>query len=573
MGVVSVAAFVGWLAAAVALAPSAAVAAPAALGIAQLAGADGCTAQVDTRDEDEDDAAANRTCRRGRGLLDATNVAVTPDGSSLYVSSSESGALVSFSRNPRNGVLTQLGCVSNNGSNGLDGTERQCVDGNALAGAYSLAVSPDGRNVYVASYSSGGIAMFARDPATGVARQIGCIRPVRTCIGARALAGAASITVTPDGRHVYVASSIADGILALSRDPDTGMLKPLGCISDDGTDGMCVNGNTLRGASAVVASPDGRSIYLAASDSSAILTFERNAETGALTQRGCLMDGAPSGGSCVRGRALANPVALAMAHDGRTILVAAYDSNAVVVLARNTTTGAIREVGCISTPYDENPRDGCAHVPLVESPVAVSVTRDLQRVYAAVASGVVAFDRNTVTGTLAPAGCISYRGYWDDETTASCALARGVAGASGIELSPDGRNMYVSAWGSNSVAVFAPSVSVAAVADRADRGMLAVRLACPELHTGACDGRLDVAPIGRAPRIAAAIPFNVAAGREAVVRMRLTNAAKSALAGGGRLRMMVTATERGGEAGPVRRRALVRGKPVPHDRPTLPRRG
>ncbi|MGE5691282.1 MAG: lactonase family protein [Pseudomonadota bacterium] len=562
---------IGLLVAVVALAPAAAVAAPA-LGIAQLAGADGCTAQVDTRDEDEDDAAANRTCRRGRGLLDATNLAVSPDGSSLYASASESGALVSFSRNPRTGALTQLGCISNNGSNGLDGTERQCVDGNALAGAYSLAVSPDGRNVYVASYTSGGIAMFERNPATGATRQIGCIRPVVTCIGARALAGAASITVTRDGKHVYLASSIADGILALARDPDTGMLKPLGCISDDGTDGMCVNGNTMRGAAAVVASPDGRFVYLAAGDSGAVLTFERNAETGALTQRGCLMDDAPSGGSCVRAHALADPVALAMAPDGRTLFVAAYDSNAIVVLARNTSTGALRQVGCVSTPYEDE-RDGCGHVPLLESPVAVSVTRDLRRLYAAVDSGVLAFDRNTVTGTLAPAGCISYRGYWDDEAVASCVIARGVSGASGVELSPDGRNVYVSAWGSNSVAVFAPSVSVAQVADRAERGMLAVRLACPALHTGSCAGRLDVAPIGRAPRIAAPARFEVEVGRDAVVRMRLTSAAKRALADGARLRMLVTATERGGEAGPVRRRALLRGKPVPHDRAAPPRRG
>ena len=60
----------------VAAAAPGAARAPAALGIAQLAGVDGCTAQI-LRDEDEDDAAANATCRRGRGLLDASNVAIS----------------------------------------------------------------------------------------------------------------------------------------------------------------------------------------------------------------------------------------------------------------------------------------------------------------------------------------------------------------------------------------------------------------------------------------------------------------------------------------------------------------
>jgi DNA-binding beta-propeller fold protein YncE len=51
-------------------------------------------------------------------------------------------------------------CVSDDGSGGA------CADGNALAGAQGVAVSSDGKNVYVASTSSGGgpgaVVVFAR---------------------------------------------------------------------------------------------------------------------------------------------------------------------------------------------------------------------------------------------------------------------------------------------------------------------------------------------------------------------------------------------------------------------------
>src|SRR3954465_12782804 len=52
------------------------------------------------------------------------------------------------------------GCVSDNGTGGT------CIDGNSLVGAASLAVSPDGKYVYLASFDSSAVATFARDTST-----------------------------------------------------------------------------------------------------------------------------------------------------------------------------------------------------------------------------------------------------------------------------------------------------------------------------------------------------------------------------------------------------------------------
>src|SRR5262245_24446235 len=94
--------------------------------------------------------------------------ALRPDGRHLYVAALFSDALATFGRDVTNGVITQKlfgGCVSEDGSAG------QCDDGLALDGPTWVTVSPDGRNVYVVSLLSNAVAVFDRDQANGVLAQ------------------------------------------------------------------------------------------------------------------------------------------------------------------------------------------------------------------------------------------------------------------------------------------------------------------------------------------------------------------------------------------------------------------
>lgn len=534
------------------------------LGLVQLAGGQGCIAQPEFDESEYEYSEATGGCGRGRGLIDANGVVVSGDGRHVYVAAGGSGAVSSFARDGQSGEIVQVGCVSANGTSGVDGTEGACVDGDALAGASSVTASPDGRFVYATSYWSSGIAVFAR-AESGRLRQVGCVRAVKTCVSARALGGAAELAISPDGRNAYLAAPDAEAVVQFTRDPQSGALAFLDCISDDGTDRLCKNGNALRGAAAIVASPDGKHVYVAAATSNAVLTFVRDGTTGALRQTGCVMDSAPRSGSCVRGRALGGVVGLALTSDGRTLFATAYDSEALAVFSRNPVNGSIREVGCVSVPpYEDEPSDGCEHWLPLSSPSAVAVTRDGKRVYVSVDSGLTAFSRDPVRGGLEPLGCLTYRDYYDEDIVKRCALASGIASASDVAVSPDGRNVYVTSWGSDAVAVFAPGASFAPTGPPNGHGTLSVQMTCPRLHEGACSGSVTLRV--RTPRrtLQAVARYALDQGRSGVVRVRLTRPLKAALGKSEReLRGVLTATDGAAPSATFRRHVVLR-RPLAH---------
>ena len=187
------------------------------------------------------------------------------------------------------------------------------------------------------------------------------------------------------------------------RDVTTGLLKQLGCISDDGHDRLCTTGNALRGAAAVVDSADGRHVYVGAAESGAVLTFVRDVETGLLTQRGCILQDAPRRGSCTPGKGLGGPIALTLSQDNRTLFAASYASDSIAVFARDASTGNLRWIGCQSEVFEEDEPDGCGHGGPLTSPTEIAVNRAGDRLYVSVESGLTVLDRDPTTGALSVA--------------------------------------------------------------------------------------------------------------------------------------------------------------------------
>jgi DNA-binding beta-propeller fold protein YncE len=89
-------------------------------------------------------------------LSGARGLAISPDGQHIYVTSDAHDMLLNFSRDPQTGTLTFIEDFTDN-TDGVDGLEN----------GWSVAVSPDGHNVYVAGFDDDSLAVFTRDTASG----------------------------------------------------------------------------------------------------------------------------------------------------------------------------------------------------------------------------------------------------------------------------------------------------------------------------------------------------------------------------------------------------------------------
>jgi DNA-binding beta-propeller fold protein YncE len=135
-------------------------------------------------------------------------VTVSPDGRNVYVATDPKNAVMVFDRDPRSGALHlkrgQDACVSEHGTNG----DCAIAPGVGIGDSPdSVAVSPDGKNVYVASDTDGVVAILDRDSHGAVKAKPGvegCVSRSGNggrCATAKALfEGRGSITVSPDKR-------------------------------------------------------------------------------------------------------------------------------------------------------------------------------------------------------------------------------------------------------------------------------------------------------------------------------------------------------------------------------------
>jgi DNA-binding beta-propeller fold protein YncE len=297
-----------------------------AQSFAPLTGKAGCVVGEFSSDED----VATR-CTVVKAMRDVIKVAVSPADRNVYTATDTS--IVVLSRAADNGGLTYVGCVSDSGDDGRTGTDGACADGDALNGVRDVAVSPDGKFVYAVSLYSNGLVWFSREPETGALKPAGCLKAAPRgdrCTGALNLLAPSSLAVSPDGKSVYVVSNFDSSIAQFKRDADTGALTAGGCVSDTGSDGRCANGTALRSVSDVALSGDGASAF-ALANGVALTSYGRSAETGELTPKACAIGEALAGSSCSVAPPLANGRDMLVAPNGQ-VIVADYANSAISVL-------------------------------------------------------------------------------------------------------------------------------------------------------------------------------------------------------------------------------------------------
>lgn len=296
----------------------------------------------------------------GPGLDGAHGVAVSPDDSHVYVTGSKDDALAVFRRDPGSGKLTFVEKYLDE-VNGVDG----------LSGAWAITISPDGRHVYVTAYGDKAVTIFGRN-TDGTLTFIQTIKDGMFISGGQtdSLEEPAAITISPDGKYVYVCSDAENAVTVFNRDERDGHLSFIEIVKirDDYNEG------SAQGGIDITISPDGQNAYVVSSREGAILTFSRAAGSGKLSFRQVIREGD-------------------------------------MVLHRTVSS--------------------------LKSVVAVTVSPDGQHVYTVGGGAITLFRRSEADGTL------SYGEFLKEGVNLSGAVINGLGGVNAVSLSPNGQQVYV----------------------------------------------------------------------------------------------------------------------------------
>ena len=145
-------------------------------------------------------------------------VLVTADGTNLYAAfkSFDKGRVALYHRNTGNGELTFY----------------KSYDG--LGDVADFAISGDGKNLYLSGMNS--IVVYERDIATGE------LKNVETKIdgqsGVDGIAGGSGLTLTADGKYLFVAGAVDNALAIFTRSTTTGRLGFVEALRNDPSKGV-----------------------------------------------------------------------------------------------------------------------------------------------------------------------------------------------------------------------------------------------------------------------------------------------------------------------------------------------
>lgn len=451
-------------------------------GLTQQAGRAGCLSEDGSGGFS--DRAKEGECAVAPAVGLPTALVLSPDGRNAYVAAHREAVAV-LDRDPRSGVLAPkrgaAGCQSLDGTPGGERARRlqrgtaaarahTCATGRGLFGVTDVALSPDGRNAYVGSLD--GLAIFDRD-GRGVLTQkpgdAGCITSTGrdrggagrgSCARADGLYGVSSVTVSPDGRTVYVTSV---DVRAFARNARTGALTPIrgraGCVAATHVGeggGECAADPAAAGATSLAVSPDGRHAYAVsgtdAGGAGAVAILARDRSTGVLTpvpgRRGCVS----ASRGCTQARGLRGAAAVALSPDGANAYVVSFLGCSVAVFDRDAGSGALvqqRGAAGNATRHGDsgacdnrgaNQRDGFTGG-------AVTVGPDGRTAFVTARAGVAMYAR-------APGGALRYAGCVSDDGEGTCENVKALNIPNAPVVGRGGRNLYVAAYGSDAIGVF-----------------------------------------------------------------------------------------------------------------------
>ncbi len=336
-----------------------------------------------------------------RGLRGASQSAISADGANVYVVGALDDAVVVFERDPATGVLDFLE-YHQNGAGGVEN----------LRSPTDVAVSPDGRHVYVTSELDDSLVVFRRVSFGRLGFAGSYVSSVNGIFG---IGGASAVAVSPDGTLVYVTGRFEDSIAVFSRDATSDDLV----LSD--VESAYFGSPGLIGASDVSVSPDGRHIYATGEIDDAIAIFAKDPTQDAIA----FVDWLQNGSNGVAG--LSGASSITLDKTGAFAFATGSWSDALAVFSRESSTGLLVP----ETVYSNS------HVGINGLAGASDVTLDLSSELVCVAGSVddsiVLFRRAVDSPELQFVELLQNGSQY----------IQGLDGANSITASPDGHHLYV----------------------------------------------------------------------------------------------------------------------------------
>ena len=377
-------------------------------------------------------------------------VVVSPDGTRVYVAASDSDALVVYSRDRVTGDLTFIESLANMGMDTFGNT----ITG--LDGASKVIVSADGRNVYVASELDQTIAFFVRQDG---GNQLSFISSTILDVDGNPvnIASPSDMALIPNGSVLVVSSETGNRINFFDVG-STGDLVFQGSLQDGGQDSGMTTIDGLAGASSIAMSPDGRHIYVTGSNDNAIAIFSAPSEQSDMSGFALplffkkLANGdLDTSLNVVSG--LAGASSVEVSPDGLHVYVTGETDNSLTVFSRAQDTGDLTFVESLT----HNGLDSFGNtVENLLAPAAVSVSPKGTTVYVA-ASGsnaVTLFNRDTSLGTTSSGSLTFLETLSSGDTDGAGTTVVGLNGVSSIFASVDGQHVYAAGTGDDAVVRF-----------------------------------------------------------------------------------------------------------------------
>jgi DNA-binding beta-propeller fold protein YncE len=331
------------------------------------------------------------------GLDDVRALAIAKGGKSVYAVSANDDAVARFGRDGK-GLLLFKDCLSGDTATGLSGTGACETISSASAGGgnsgldhpKSLAISADGKSLYLAATEDAAIAQFKRTTGSGALEYEQCVtgetQSGSTGSGACAetdgdgsngdnsgLDDPRGLALTKKGKQLVGVSSDDDALFAFDRDRDNGDLAFDGCFTGESETvanaGCDASFPTAGGADSgfddtrsLALGKGGKDIYVVSRFDASVVHFRINggieclsADTGAGGGDPCDSIATPAVSGQDTGLQYLESAVLSA--DGRTLYVSAAADAGVTTFKRNLDTGVLTYKGCITgesgLPCDE----------------------------------------------------------------------------------------------------------------------------------------------------------------------------------------------------------------------------